>query len=67
MCIFKVIIGLTLVIGGIIAEIAWLGLLFGTVIVGVVLLIFAPGVLFIPWNIGFVGGLLLMSSCGEES
>ena len=65
MCIFKVLIGLAMVIGGIFLEIAWLGLLFGTVIVGVVLLIFAPGVLFIPWNIGFVGGLILMSSCSE--
>ena len=65
MCIFKVLIGLVMIIGGVFLEIAWLGLLFGTVIVGVVLLIFAPGVLFIPWNIGFVGGLILMSSCSE--
>ena len=65
MCIFKMILGAGFIIGGILVEIAWLGICFGTVILGIVLLIFAPGVLFTPFNIGLVGGLAFFASCEE--
>jgi len=65
MCIFKTILGVGFIIGGILVEIAWLGACFGTVIVGVVLLIVAPSILLAPFNFGLVGGLALMASCDE--
>lgn len=65
MCIFKMILGAGFIIGGILVEIAWLGVCFGTVILGIILLIFAPGILFAPFNIGLVGGLAFFASCEE--
>lgn len=47
-CLLCWIIGVALMIGGVIAEIAWLGVCFGTVIIGVLLLFFAPGILLAP-------------------
>jgi len=66
MCIFKMIFGAGFIIGGILLEIAWLGVCFGTVIVGLVLLIFAPEILLAPFNFGLVGGLALIASCNEQ-
>ena len=63
MCIFKVLIGSGIIIGTIALEIVWLGLCFGTVIVGVVLLIFAPEILVMPFTIGMALGLALINSC----
>ena len=65
MCIFKMIFGAGFIIGGILVEIAWLGVCFGTVIVGLVLLFFAPEILLIPFSFGLVGGLALIASCNE--
>ena len=65
MCIIKIILGAGFIIGGILLELAWLGVCFGTVVVGLLLLIFAPGVLLVPFNFGLVGGLALMASCNE--
>ncbi len=59
------ILGAGFIVGGILVEIAWLGICFGTVILGIVLLMFAPGILFAPFNIGFVGGLAFFASCEE--
>jgi len=43
-----------MLIGGGIAAVAWVVFCFGTVIVGVLLLMFAPGVLYAPF--AFAGG-----------
>ena len=48
MCLFKNIFVLLIYIGGIVAEIAWLGFCFGTIIIGIALLILAPNILFAP-------------------
>ncbi|NBL00018.1 MAG: hypothetical protein EOM50_18815 [Erysipelotrichia bacterium] len=66
MCIFKVLIGSAMIIGGILLEIAWLGVCFGTVIVGVVMLIFAPELLLIPFTIGVMGGIATIASCNDN-
>ena len=65
MCIFKTIIGAGLIIGGILLEVAWLGVCFGTVILGIALLIFAPEILLIPFTIGLTSGLAFFASCNE--
>ncbi|MGV6393666.1 hypothetical protein ACTUVN_002364 [Pseudomonas caspiana] len=44
------------------AQIAWLAMCFGTVIIGVALLFIAPTILFFPANIGFVTGVSLWVS-----
>ena len=51
------IIGTILIIAAFVVEASWLGVCFGSVIVGIVLLIFAPGILFAPFNILFTMGL----------
>ncbi len=66
MCIVKIILGAAFIVGGIIAEVAWLGICFGTVILGVVLLIFAPTILFAPFTIGLTGGLAFFASCNNN-
>ena len=65
MCVFRVILGAGFIIGGILLEITWLGICFGTVILGLVLLFFAPEILFIPISFGLTIGLALIASCNE--
>ncbi|GHX87118.1 hypothetical protein VCSRO160_3588 [Vibrio cholerae] len=48
-----------MMIGAVAAEIAWLGLCFGTVIVGVLMLFFAPLLLFAPFTLLFATGTAL--------
>ena len=63
MCILKWIIGVCIIIGAVIIEISWLAICFGSVVLGIVLLLFAPHILFAPFTIGTTAGLLLMSEC----
>lgn len=63
MCIFKFIIGAAIIIGGIVVEVSWLALCFGTVIIGIVLLIFAPEILFLPFSFGLAIGGAFIASC----
>ncbi len=42
------IMGFALIALGIFLEITWLGICFGSVIIGILLLIFAPKILFFP-------------------
>ena len=53
MCFLKNLLALVFLIGGLIAELAWLGFCFGTVIIGLALLFLAPKVLLAPMVIGF--------------
>jgi len=55
------IVGILLIALGIAAEVAWLSLCFGSVIIGVLLLIFAPRILFFPFTFFFVLGLVTLS------
>ncbi|MEJ3648157.1 hypothetical protein WDZ55_22370 [Pseudomonas bubulae] len=48
--------------GTVAVEIAWLGFCFGTVIIGILLLFFAPGILFFPVNFGFVTGMAIWAA-----
>ena len=45
---------------GIFLEVMWLGFCFGSVIIGILLLIFAPRILFFPFNFFLLIGLRLM-------
>jgi len=51
-----VILGGLIVIGAAIAEVAWLGFCFGTVLVGLFLLFVMPALLIAPIVIGFGSG-----------
>jgi hypothetical protein len=57
----KKLIGIILIIAAFIVEGMWLSVTFGTVIVGIVLLLFAPGILFAPFNILFAMGVAFLS------
>ncbi len=52
--VFFYLIGVSLIVLGIAAEVAWLGLCFGSVVLGLVLLLFAPRILLLPLT--FIGG-----------
>jgi len=56
----KTILGLAVIALGIFLEVLWLGVCFGTVIIGILLLIFAPSILFLPFNFFLVIGLSIM-------
>ncbi len=56
----KKIIGLAIIALGIFLEVMWLGFVFGSIIIGVLLLIFAPRILFFPFNFFLLIGLRLM-------
>jgi len=57
----KKILGLAFIALGIFLEIMWLGICFGSIIIGVLLLIFAPRILFFPFNFFLVLGLVTMN------
>ena len=52
----QVLCGIGLYIFGVTIGLSWLAFCFGTVIVGILLLIFAPYVLLLPFTFGFVPG-----------
>lgn len=57
----KTILGISVIALGVFLEVMWLGVCFGTVIIGIVLLIFAPGILFFPFNFFLLIGLGIMN------
>jgi hypothetical protein len=54
--LFKVLLGLALVAVAIVLEILWLGFCFGTIIVGIVLLLWFTEILFLPFALLFRPG-----------
>lgn len=68
--ILKIILGLVLVIVGLVAGVSWLIFCFGSVIAVVLILIFNPALLFLPFLISGIGlakiksGWTLLSSAG---
>ncbi|MEA1982647.1 MAG: molecular chaperone DnaJ [Campylobacterota bacterium] len=52
--------GLALIALGIFLEVMWLGFCFGSVLIGILLLIFAPRILFFPFNFFLLIGLRLI-------
>lgn len=59
------LLGAGLIIGGILVEITWLGVCFGTVIIGLALLFIAPEILLAPFSFGLVSGLAVIARCNE--
>lgn len=55
------ILGFALIALGVFLEVMWLGVCFGSVVVGVLLLLFAPRILFFPFSFFFVLGLVTLS------
>jgi len=53
--------GIAIIALGVSLEVMWLGVCFGTVIIGILLLIFAPRILFFPFNFFLVIGLTLIA------
>ena len=56
-----ILCGVALIVGGVIAEIAWLAFCFGTVIVGILLLFFMPIILLAPLTFGWAIGIGLFA------
>ena len=54
------LVGVALVVLGVVAQVAWLGLCFGTVIIGIAMLIFAPRLLILPFNFIITPGFLMV-------
>ena len=55
------LIGVALIIAAFATEISWLAFCFGSVLIGVLLLLFAPGILLAPFNILFALGLAFLA------
>ncbi len=56
----KTVLGLLIIALGVTLEVMWLGVCFGTIIIGILLLIFAPRILFFPFNFFLLIGLGVM-------
>jgi len=56
----KKLLGLAFIALGIFLEVTWLGICFGSVIIGILLLIFAPRILFFPFTFFLLIGLRLI-------
>lgn len=54
--------GVLMMVGGLVAQVAWLGFCFGTVIIGILMLFFAPALLFLPFTILMLMGTSLWGS-----
>ncbi len=57
----KTVLGIAVIAFGVFLEVMWLGVCFGTVIIGIILLIFAPRILFFPFNFFLLIGLSIMN------
>ncbi len=53
----KTVLGFLFIGLGIFLEVMWLGFCFGSVVIGILLLIFAPAILFLPFNFFLAIGL----------
>ena len=58
----KKFFGFAIIALGVFLEVLWLGVCFGTVIIGILLLFFAPRILFFPFNFFLVIGLAMIGS-----
>ena len=56
----KKILGLAIIAFGLFVEVMWLGFVFGSVVIGILLLIFAPRILFFPFSFFLLIGLKIM-------
>jgi hypothetical protein len=63
--ILAMLLGLAMMIGGAVLGVAWIAFCFGTVVVGIMLLIFAPQVLLAPFLIT-AGGVSVFGSAYKE-
>ncbi|HIP12641.1 MAG TPA: molecular chaperone DnaJ [Arcobacter sp.] len=54
------IVGIALIAFGVFLEVLWIGFCFGSVIIGILLLIFAPRILFFPFTFFMAIGLSLI-------
>lgn len=62
MPIAKILVGVAIWMGAISVEISWLAFCFGTVVIGLLLLIFAPPILLMPLMfVGAIGNKFLFS------
>ncbi len=64
--IAKIIAGVALMIVAVIALVAWLAACFGTVIVGIALLLFAPRILLLPLSLIRTPAIALIAIGNEE-
>jgi len=55
------LIGIALIIAAVAVEISWLAFCFGSVLIGILLLLFAPGILLAPFNILLTLGLAFLA------
>ena len=55
------LIGVALIIAAFAVEISWLAFCFGSVLIGILLLLFAPGILLAPFNILLTLGLAFLA------
>jgi len=58
----KKFVGVAFIALGIALEVMWLGVCFGSIIIGVLLLFFAPRILFFPFNFFLIIGLSLIAN-----
>jgi len=56
----KKIVGFGFIALGVFLEVMWLGFVFGSIVIGILLLIFAPRILFFPFNFFLLLGLKIM-------
>lgn len=61
------ILAAILFIGGVLTQVAWLGVCFGTVVIGILLLFLAPGILFFPFLFGVSAAGTALTIGFEES
>lgn len=57
----KTILGFAVIALGVFLEVMWLGFCFGSIIIGLLLLVFAPSILFFPFNFFLVIGLSIIN------
>ena len=60
----KKLFGFAFIIAGVVLEFFWLGFCFGSIIIGILLLFFAPRILFFPFSFFLLIGLRLIYADG---
>lgn len=66
--LFQVLWGLTWIIIGVVAGVSWIAFCFGSVLGVILILIFAPPLLFMPFGLSIYGlAILTQGLSGEKS
>lgn len=64
--LFCLLVGSSVIVTGVMLQLTWFAFCFGSVIIGILLLLFAPGILLFPFTAGMMWGLTIIEAGSKK-